>query len=121
MGDTELAKNIGKDKRDKEDMKQSLAPSGGHPSYLMFPQERIKVKNVNVVIKLSYANDDAFILGHATQGTLGTSRLGAGSSGIATEVEVLRREWTWTKYEELKNGTYSDNVTIVNGTIQLGR
>lgn len=112
----ELGQLIGQNIRDTRNLNQTMSHESGEDTYILFPINKIYPKEINLVItKKTIGN--AFILGHADNGVLGTSDLGAGTYDFTGE-EIVRRLWLWDNQTELDKGT-TDNVTTENGDIRL--
>jgi len=79
-------------------------------------KEKVKVKVVNEVMRVS--QPEGYILGHPTFGILGSQRLG--TTGRTIVVEVIRRQWNWKNYDELKESPSNTGVLVDGGvTVDL--
>jgi len=88
MATNKLAETLGQAIADKNRIKSSQINPGTIHSYFVFNNYRLKVRTTRC--KVEYRDiGNAFILGHPTNGVLGTSELGAGTMGAWTEVETL--------------------------------
>ena len=121
-----LGETIGRLIRDKEDMKQTLAPNSGILPVFAIAREIMKARHVNLVItKIDFAASNAFILGHANNGILGTANgLGGGQivlglDGNEVTSEILRRRYEWRSNTEFTAGVPDANISIAGGALQL--
>ena len=112
----ELGNILGKSLQEQEDTRRSSTHGDNVNSFLIFPNEVAgNFKDWNLVVKTKTITD-GFILGNASFGILGTSKLGEPS---ATFIEAVRRRWVWDNQTELAKGTKSSNIDITNGDIRL--
>ena len=112
--------------RDNEVTKQSLAPAADQFFAFLFPVDKAKLRHANLVItQTGFADSNSLILGHSTNGFIGTGFFGLGGGQIilggsgTSEVEILRRRFEWRTFQELARCTYDPNISIQNGQIRL--
>jgi hypothetical protein len=123
---SELGDIVGSNLRDNEDMKQSLSPKGGTPVVFRFSKSSLNFLQVNLVMtQTSWSASNSFLLGHSTNGVLGTatgmggSQVILGDDGNSSETETMRRRYDWRTEEELNNGVADANISREGGKITL--
>jgi len=93
----------------------------------LLSKENIQIKQINFVVQQTdNSASNSFLLGHATNGILGTATaLGGGSlvlgstSGSVT-VELIRRRYDWNTENDFEKGSKSRSVDTSQGFLQLG-
>ena len=122
----ELGETIGKLIQDKEDMKQSWSPHGTTPLQLILEDEGIKITQVDLKItKKDFSASNSFILGHATNGFLGTANgLGGGqivlgSDGNEVTTTLTQRRYTWRSESNLNAGNLGGRMSSDGNKLSL--
>lgn len=112
-----------------EKLQQTTDEIGDEPETQSIPFiyiEGVKVKLRNVVITQNLSEgSNSFLLGHSTNGILGTATALGGSQivlGATTDpvtIELVRRSYEWKAEGDFKRGIKT-NVDITQGFLQLG-
>ena len=87
-GIEELGRVLGENIKDKDNMKSNILRHGTENTYFLLARYYLKVRSVGLIVQ-SRTIGTAFILGHASNGVLGTSALGAGTQGAWSTIETL--------------------------------
>jgi len=97
MATEDLGKMLGEGAKDKENMKSELTQPGSRITRFLFGKYELQLLNTELLIE-EQTIGTAFILGHSTNGVLGTSALGSG---------------TMSSYSTLENNIAPQSLTIL--------
>jgi len=102
--------------KDKNLVKTHLSEGGVADIIGKFLSGKIKVSQ-NLEVRTRNIGT-AFILGHSSNGVLGTSTLGEGTRGEFTT--VIKRVWEWKTKEDFDRGTADDGIDYNDGILKIG-